>query len=425
MTTLSQTARVGSALAAALIVVAAHAPSAFGQRTYNPQDGGQIVNQIYVQLADGTRANSDTNVVGWIGVQQCKRQIDKQLTFRYEINPNFGLATGTAQAGIEYDEVNLLEFGADQGIDGSCTHEGEQDACRRLTPNDEGVIMEPEPGGFLTQRTVEVTVEFETLISHFDDEEEACQFVGSNDGSGSYQPQSSHLDAGMMDDADAGAMADAGDGGGGTARGADRAYVVRAFFTGREISGLQERETQVLADAPLILDRTRPAPPSNVAAGATENVLKVAFDPPSENSDVEDYFVFFSTEQLSADTDPETLADRDAVTVRPLSGTSGNSDDGGQWTGQVTGIDQTEGESLYVGVVSRDGAENYSRLARTESAIEVQRSVDFWEKYKEAGGTEPGGCACSAPADRLPGSLLAVVIGLAGLFWTRRRTETE
>lgn len=416
MSTSAIATRFGSALAAAALVLAGLGTGASAQTRYNPEDGGQIVSQIFVELADGTRVNSESEIIGQLGVEQCKDQLGKRVTFTYQINQNFGLATGTANSGIEYNEANLLEFGADNGIDGQCNHDGEQTACRRLSPDDEGVFMTPEPGGFLTQRTVEISVEFDELITHFDSAKEACAFVGSGQPPGP-------ADAGMG--ADAGTMADAGTGGTGTAEGADRFYVVRAFFTGREISGIQERETKALADAPLLLDRTRPPRPSVVQAGATENVLKVAFQAPSETADVQDYFAYLSNQPLDSSATPEELKARESVEVRPLSGVQAETDEGGgRRTGKVTGIDQTEGDKLYVGVVSRDEAENASELKRAEqSPIDVQKSVDFWEKYKEAGGVEPGGCACNSAPGGLPTSLLTLLVGLGGLVFARGRTR--
>ncbi|MFB6352247.1 MAG: MYXO-CTERM sorting domain-containing protein [Bradymonadaceae bacterium] len=400
---------------------AALAQAASAQTKFNPKTGGQVVSQVVMLDANGDRLNSKSKIIGQLGVEQCKDQMGKRIDFRYQINQNLNKVPF-------FQQVHVLEFDAQSRLEGSCTQEGEQDACQQLFADNENVLMSPKPNEsrVLQEKTIEISVDFETLLKQFDDEAEACKFVTA-DNPQSYVPRSGHTDAGDVGpaDADAAGMADTGDtGGDGTVTGTDRIYSVRLFLKTRRpnVIGNNNGESHQV-DAPLLLDRTRPPKPKNVLAGATENVLKVAFDPPSgaSDSDIEDYFVFFSTQQFSTSTDPEVLADRKAVKRRPLSGVS-SSDDGGQKTGKVTGIDQSAGSQLYVAVASRDDADNFSKLTQTErNTIPVNQSIDFWEKYKSAGGVEPGGCACSTSTDQLPTSLLAILIGLGGLAFVRRR----
>jgi len=433
MITCSQTARLGAALAAVAITVAAGGPSASAQTKFNPSTAQDTAFPIIVQRADGTQVNSDTELVGEIGVEQCKKQLGNRVTFQFQINHN-------VNQDLRFQQVRVMEFDAREGFQGSCTHNGDNSDCERLFADNEYAWMTPEPSSdrLLQESTVEVAVEFETLMSHDGDETEPCRFVTASQPQ-AYRPQSGHLDAGDVGgaDADAGATADAGgsgdargdgdaggDGDAEPAAGADRLYSVRLFLQKREASGTfgQTENSYLEADGALVLDRTRPPRPPTVEAGATENILKVGFRSPSRREDVENYSVVFSSQQFNADTPPEELADRDGIEIRPLSGVSTDAEESGRRTGRVTGIEQEAGDKLYVAVVSRDRADNYSKVTMAErSTIPVNRSVDFWEKYNEAGGAEPGGCACVSTPDRLPTGPIAVLFGLGGLALLRRQ----
>lgn len=400
-------------LAAGLAAVTFGVAAPADAQNYTPESSSRFPSTVIVN-AGGNRVNSQQTITGRIGVEDCRELEDERIRFRYEVTASSQSARFT---NIEFEQVRVVEFARDQDPPSDCTPPNPS-GCAQLNDNtvdDPATTLDiqPLPGQFLnsTRFEIEVSVEFGTLMALNDEREEVCQFT---DGQGSAPPTS-----------------DAGTGGGDTALGdagsrqpsgqteGDRFYVSRIF-----INGLQtvNDDVEAMIDAPLLLDRTRPPRPSDVRAAATENVLKTRFVPPNDDSDVDDYHVFYSTEQMGQNLTPEQLDNRENVEQQSL--TSVSEKDNGDLTGEISGISQNVGAPLYIAVVSEDRAGNFSELRRTEKPAEVQQSIDFWEQYLQAGGVEPGGCACRQTDGRMPVGFLLAIVGLGGFVAIRRRSGT-
>ena len=422
---------------AAALALAAAPQQASAQQNYNPQDGGELIQDVVVQLAGGDRANDQDEQIGRIGVEQCKNQIGDDLLFRFQLNPN---RNAPPQSEITLDDEFLIEFPFGEGLGGSCDR-NDQDACQRLDDSLREISVNEG------SNVIEVDIDFETLLNFEDGTTEECRYFLPGQTQTSSQTLSH--DAGNLADAsdaasvDTGGKMDTGGNGGkmdtggnggkmdtsmstdtGTGQatsGADRFYVIRLFLTGRrQTTTIETEETEELVDGPLLLDRTRPFAPSDLQAAATENTLKVRFSPPAQTDEVDTYHVFFSSSPLDDSLSPEKLEDQDGVTRKQLK----NVNDGNEEiTAEVSGLNQSAGSELFVAVSSRDTARNFSLPAFREGGVDVKQSIDFWEKYKEAGGAEPGGCACNATPG-LPSGLLVAILGLGGMALLRRLSPT-
>lgn len=419
----SRIALLGAGMVGAM---AASAPTGAAAQVYNPEDGEQLLEEVVITVEGGERINDTQEegsdaLIGTIGVQSCQDLEDSggSVTF------NFNLNTENFQGEIELedgDEAYLMEFGVDEGP-GTCDREA-VDGCRRLDEELNNITITEN------QDSVTVDMSFDRLRRYFDKQIEPCAFPGADATSLQTVGQGLHNDAGMHADTgtqDTGitdtSFQDTGgqDTGGAAApvTGADRVYVVRLFLEGRQqnvtTGGIET--VPVLADGALVLDRTRPPGVTNLRAAASENLLRMQFDPPEDTEDVENYHAFFASEPLQGRT-PEELATDENVTRRLIKGVSEGDD--GTRSGRVEELNQTAGEQLYVAVASRDAAENFSLLARTDSALTVKESTDFWEKYKSAGGQESGGCGCRSTSAPPAGGALVAALGLLVLGWRRR-----
>ncbi|MFB6262093.1 MAG: MYXO-CTERM sorting domain-containing protein, partial [Bradymonadaceae bacterium] len=326
---------------------------------------------------------------------------------------------------VDYAGSFLFELEGNASVDGQCDREeqDEPDACREIDPSTAGIDVTARQN-----RSVTISVEYEVLQEYFDRQEaEKCVFEGESAGIGTATSGLSHdagpTDAGATDvfgpdtgsDAmDAGSTADIGFPGGGDGS-FDRIYAVRAFIDGRTPNLIDVETKEELVDAALRLDRTRPPAPSEVSdALVSENKLNIRFTPPSDTGDVAGYSVFISRTPLDPSTPPEKLQDRKDVKVRQLSEAS----DSTIW--QSENIDRSEGEAVHLAVAARDEAGNFSRVRTLDRTETVEKSPNFWERYKRIGGEQPGGCRTSGPAG--PGPMFPmVVLGLVAAGRRRHR----
>lgn len=157
------------------------------------------------------------------------------------------------------------------------------------------------------------------------------------------------------------------------------------------------------ADARIIVDTIAPTPPSGLVASATENTIRVEFEP-SADSDINRYFVYWSTTAFESGQDPADLTlDREPI---------------GDNTTDKVSVTLNPADDLYVAVVAEDLAGNLSVLSGVVQATVVETN-DFWEQYRNSGGSERGGC--STTSVHTSPWLFLCAIGLFGLGRRRRR----
>ncbi len=164
------------------------------------------------------------------------------------------------------------------------------------------------------------------------------------------------------------------------------------------------------ADMRFILDTTRPDAPTLDDALATENTISVGWTD-SSASDLDEYALVYATESFSGGVLPtEVTAAISSARNQRVANNESNSQD-------VT-ADLTPEATVYIALASRDQAGNYSELSTVVETTVVD-TVDFWEAYRNAGGSEEGGYCAHTPAgapSHVPGAL--VILGglvLAGL----------
>ena len=157
------------------------------------------------------------------------------------------------------------------------------------------------------------------------------------------------------------------------------------------------------ADAKIVVDTIRPSAPGGLAANATQSTIAVSFEA-SADSDVNRYFIYWSSSPFDGGQSPDGLS----LERRPIGlNTSGN---------VSATVDPTK--PLYIAVVAEDLAGNLSDLSGVVEAS-VQKTNDFWEQYKQAGGEEDGGC--STTTGHASPWLLLLGLGLFGVRRRRRR----
>ncbi|MCA9300544.1 MAG: hypothetical protein KDA28_15845, partial [Phycisphaerales bacterium] len=150
------------------------------------------------------------------------------------------------------------------------------------------------------------------------------------------------------------------------------------------------------------LELARPSSPTNVEAVPGETVINVTWDEVSGN---QGYQVYVSSTELTSGSEPEDVgASSTASADESVNVSSGVSVGGTYWVG-VTTVNSFGNES----VLSVFGP------------VVTQPTDDFWELYKENGGTEIGGyCAVSRQTDARGLFGMFGVLALLGL--RRRRT---
>lgn len=179
----------------------------------------------------------------------------------------------------------------------------------------------------------------------------------------------------------------------------DREYFVRLQLRANELDDDLE-----LADARIIIDTVRPTAPTLTDVTATESLIRVEFTPPADE-DLLRYQVVYSTEPFSEGAIPSEI---DAQTR-----TFGNDE---VESGEVS-VALEPGQTVYVGIASQDEAGNLSPVS-TVTEKSVIETTDFWEAYKQAGGSESGGCS-QTPGAPTPTQLVLLLLG--GLVFALRR----
>ncbi len=152
----------------------------------------------------------------------------------------------------------------------------------------------------------------------------------------------------------------------------------------------------------LVVDFIRPETPVLNDAFVTENTISVEFDP-SESDDVDSHAVVYSSEEFSEGDSIDDLQGPDTVT--------------GEESGEVDGS-FSPGETIYVGVVARDRAGNWSFVSAPISATVIETD-GFWDFYVDRGGSEQGGYGCAAGGQTAPAaalSWLVVIVAMLGLM---------
>jgi MYXO-CTERM domain-containing protein len=405
------------------------APATVPAQNFNPNNADRLLTGVTIEASGLGRLNEQNQQVGTLGVQDCRDLRDRddpQVGFTVEITDQTRRKNITR---VEYNDAYLMEFARSNGFPGTCRHDDDND-CRRLDADDADITLTPVPNGqFVEGRRLEVQIGFEKLLEYRDDRREACAFASPDEamsgpriplqGDGGFTDVDGGMDSDISDTTptDTDSTRDTGSDGGtdagmGTTAEGDRIYAARIFLTGFKP---RTDDEQLLADAVLRFDFTRPPSPASIRGDATENKVVVKFDPPSQTSDIASYHVFHSTSQMSSSKRPEELQEDDDVERQILAST--NRQDDGSIRGSATGIDRNAGEQLYIAVASRDAAGNYSRLGQRDGSVTIKESINF--PYD---GSETGGCGCSS-ASALPTGLLLALLGIGALGLGRARRE--
>ncbi len=412
------------------------------------------------------RAGSQTNAGRGqrlrIGIEQCLELTEEDdATFRFEFDRRVQ-TNPSADA-----DAAIFEFDAADGVESSCSSDVPDDACSGVERNNENVTITEN------EQVFEVRLPFDFLQTFDDDTSEPCRPPSErSDGQQSLTPppvppQDNSPDAGSVMDGgpsdtgpepsdtepatdtsddpsqtptDTGSSSDArdrfdpfGDGdstsndGSGTSSTAggdqfDRIYVLRAFMSepSRSTIGGTQQGRQFRVDGVIWLDRTRPGAVRGVPrARASENTLVVEFTPPSDEDDVQNYHVFYSNEPIDTRQPAADLLDEDGVERTILTGVG---DGGDTRIGEIE-VDRTPGNTLHVALATRDAAQNFSSVTALDGEIEVEESINFWDKYQKVGGAETG-CHVT-PSERPPLGIGGGLLMLALLGLRARRLPSE
>lgn len=178
-----------------------------------------------------------------------------------------------------------------------------------------------------------------------------------------------------------------------------REYFVRLVLRG------SQGDSSVLHEARLVLDTERPPAVTLTDVTATESNVELTWSLPDDVSDIKTYTLYYSSEPFSGGTTADDIA---GLTT----GASRGSNDGGR-TRMNSEVSLMPGQTVYVSVAARDQTTNESILPEplNTTAIETQ---DFWEYYREQGGSETGGCSTTETRPPLAG-LVLVLLGLGVL----------
>ena len=168
------------------------------------------------------------------------------------------------------------------------------------------------------------------------------------------------------------------------------------------------------AEARFVLDLVRPEHPELTDVLATENSVTVEFER-SVSDDVRRHLVFYSRESF----EEGQLLD-DISTVRSPRAVEGDESESGQVSAELEG-----GETVYVGMVARDRAGNFSPVSAPMEATVIETN-DFWDFYTGAGGGEEGGYGCqtASTAPAAPAWWVAALF-LMALIWRRATGSRE
>lgn len=168
-------------------------------------------------------------------------------------------------------------------------------------------------------------------------------------------------------------------------------------------------DESVLHEARLVVDTERPPSVTLSDVIATESNVELEWEVPEDTSDIKSYTLYYSTEAFTGG----VLAS--SVSGLRTGGSQGSNDGGRTRMSSTVSLDP--GQTIWVSVAARDQTTNESLLPEPLSTNVVE-TTDFWEYYRQNGGTETGGCS-STDADATWLALL-LVLGLVGLGRRRR-----
>lgn len=205
-------------------------------------------------------------------------------------------------------------------------------------------------------------------------------------------------------------------------------YFLRIFMKNIGVDSDQEESSDVRIE----IDTERPDGPTEIKdIEVTEQNIFATWTQ-SGVTDLEDYRVYWSAEDFSGMSIAE-IEESDSVYSR-LINLDNPDPSGSEYSGSasLTEIPDNANGHLFVAVSSRDLAENTSEPTFPDETLdpegdgfEILEVTDFWEHYREAGGSERGGCnsvaggrAGGSPA--LPGGWLFAIVGIGMLALGRR-----
>lgn len=180
------------------------------------------------------------------------------------------------------------------------------------------------------------------------------------------------------------------------------------FFVRAQLRQKTSDETFSLSDIRLVIDTEGPTAPTLNGASATQSTLVLEFTS-SNDQDIEGFAAVISTEPLTQGTLPnktnaqvilfgnkESIKSNIPVVLDPK-------------------------KTYHVGVSARDETGNVGPVSNVKTVQPVE-TIDFWNAYKGAGGSEEGGCA-TVPLSS-PLSLLFVWLMASG-YRKRRRWSSR
>ncbi|MFU8804883.1 MAG: MXAN_2562 family outer membrane beta-barrel protein [Bradymonadaceae bacterium] len=182
----------------------------------------------------------------------------------------------------------------------------------------------------------------------------------------------------------------------------------QAFFFRIYLRANIEATEWVPIEGRIIIDTTRPEPPTDVMAAATQNTLRVEFTP-STSTDTVRYGAVVSTTPFEGGVVPtDARAPRTMTRIRD-----------GVWE---LDIDQPAGTPLYVAIAAQDKTNNYSLLTEAMEIVTVE-TIDFWDHYLDQGGAETGGHCSAAGGSQGPLGIFWPILLLGGFVLLMRRNR--
>lgn len=334
--------------------------------------------------------------VALVGIEQCQnlfREADSDILFSFAFSTNLNLPDGNTTADV--DSVRVFAVDTESGPDDfDCDFE-QTDNCNDLLADrlDQYVETEETGSGF------DIKVEFDALL------EQAVEGLEEKNGISLLRNEEACQAVNV-----------------------DQQYFVRVLVE----ESTTEQGRDLISDAVLELDTRRPIPPAEVTSVAvTENNLFLTWeqnetdDLDLDNLEGRASFVAFYSERDIRNLGVVELQNASDVFESPID-LDDEDPPGATFSGNASlddGIDTDDPATrIFVAVASRDDVGNASEptFAETETGegFEVLPVIDFWERYKDAGGAEAGGCSATPLG---PASAAGLLLGMLGLGWAWRR----
>ncbi len=295
-----------------------------------------------LELEDGNTDTSNSRYT--VNIQDCATHVEDNtdITFRWTFNI-------TAPSNTKY-AIKLQPPGASCTFT-STTIDGDQEGCRLIAASDD-----------LSGSSVSLDIAMQNLLGFAD--ANACLTEG----------------------------VDSGD------------YIMGLIYTNpNDTTAGDDANDYVNEPIEVTLRLSRPAEPTLDEVSAGESTISASWT--SNVESIDEYQVFYSTNELIEGTIPEAVSASNASAL-------------------ATSLDISSGvevnRTYYVGVVNVDEYGNRSPLSNVLD-VQTAPTLDFFEEYLSAGGTEQGGYCSAAPAsDALPAaSALVLLVLVAG----RRRSN--